>query len=167
MKILLESRHFVNAAKNRTAPSRRDPQSLEMLRSSMNRVHMQQRTRFCKGSGMTPCHTCDRWPNLMPLRRGQAERLHGICVLTGGLCRCTNRQTKNIFHEGQANRVVFPQEDVGLAPDRGPADPHYCIWDTIHRHCIKRMTLVHCTKDDQINNVSSFTEGWAHSMASC
>lgn len=59
---------FVNAARNGTVPSWRDPQSLETLRSSVTWVHIQQRTRMFTGGGMTACHhTCDRWPNRMPL----------------------------------------------------------------------------------------------------
>lgn len=59
---------LVNAAKNRTVPSWRDPQSWEMPRSNVNQVRSQQRTRIFEGGGMTPCHpTWDRWSNLMPL----------------------------------------------------------------------------------------------------
>lgn len=58
---------FVNAAKNRAAPSWGDPQSLEMLRSVMNWVCIQQRRRIFKSGGMIPSHhTCGRWLNLMP-----------------------------------------------------------------------------------------------------
>lgn len=155
-KKLPESRYFVNAAKNRTAPSWRDLQSSEMLRSSMNRVYTQQRTRVFKGSGMIPRHhTCDRLPNLMPLCRAQAEWRHDVCALTGGLCHCTNRQTNNIFHEGQGNHILFHQEDTCLALYGGLADLHYRTWDIILQNCIRRTTSVHCTKDKQINNVSS------------
>lgn len=74
-----------NMAKNRTAPSWRDPQSSETLRSNMNQVRIQQNTGVCKGGGMTLCHhTCDRWFNLMPLFGGQAEQLRDICELTDG-----------------------------------------------------------------------------------
>lgn len=114
-----------------------------------------------KGSGMTSCHhTCDSWPNLMPLCRGQAERFCDACVLTGGLCHCTNRQTNNRFYEGQANHILFHQEDECLALYWGSAELRYCTWDTIHQHCVRRTTLPHCTEDKEINNVSfSLTDG--------
>lgn len=101
-----------------------------------------------KGGGMTPCHhTCDRWPSLMPLCRGQAERLCDACTLTGGLCHCTNRQTNNRFYEGQANHVLSHQEDECLALYWGSAELRYCTWDVIHQHCVRRTTSLHCPED--------------------
>lgn len=52
--VLPESRHCVNAAKIRTAPSWRDLQPLEMLRSSTNRVHMQRRIQRFEGQWNDP-----------------------------------------------------------------------------------------------------------------
>lgn len=52
--VLPESRHCVNAAKNRTAASWRDLQPLEMLRSSTNRVHMQRRIQRFEGQWNDP-----------------------------------------------------------------------------------------------------------------
>lgn len=79
----------------------------------MNGVHIQQRTRDFKNGGMTPCHhTCDRWPNFMPLYGQQTKRLRGICLVTGRWCHCTNRQTSNVLYEGQVNHTMFRQEDI-------------------------------------------------------
>lgn len=52
--VLPESRHCVNAAKNRTVASWRDLQPLEMLRSSTNRVHMQRRIQRFEGQWNDP-----------------------------------------------------------------------------------------------------------------
>lgn len=62
------------------------------------------------------CHTRDRWPNLRPLCRGQAEQLHGTCVLTGGSCPGANRLASNRSSAEQANqyRVFAPHLSLNL-----------------------------------------------------
>lgn len=128
---------FVNTAKNRTAPSWKDPQSPETLRSSRNQVHIQQSTGVFKGGGMTPVDTCDRWSNRMPLCRGQAEWLwlfvywqvaHAITL--------TGRPMTHGMRNRRPTPCLFHQEDVCLSPCCGPADLHYCTWDIVHPRCI-------------------------------
>jgi len=55
---------------------------------------------------------------------------------------------------------LFHREDGCLSLDCGLADLHYWTWGIIHQCCIKRTTSVHCTKDRQINDMSSLlTDG--------
>lgn len=41
-------------------------------------------------------------------KEGQAERLCDICVLTGRLCRCTNRQTNNTLKDRRTTPCLVP-----------------------------------------------------------
>lgn len=83
---------FINTAKDRTAASQKDPQSLETLRSSVNQVHIQRSTCVFKGGGMTRCHhTCDRRPASCHCTEGRQKDSVITCVLTGGSGHYTNR----------------------------------------------------------------------------
>lgn len=82
--VLPESRHCVNAAENRTAPSWRDLQSLEMLRSSTNWVHMQQRIQHFQG----------QWNDLVSSYLRQLAQSHATVQRAGRTilwCLCTDR----------------------------------------------------------------------------
>lgn len=74
----------------------------------------------CTGDVMTSrCHTRDRWPNLRPLCGGQAEQLHGTCVLTGGSCPGANRLASNRFSAEQANQYRVFDPHLSLNPATG------------------------------------------------
>lgn len=159
---------FVNAATNRTVPSWRDPQSLEMLRSSVNQARIQQRIHIVlRAVG---------WP-------------HVIVSVTGGptSCHCEeSRQDDSVMsvywrvdratvttgrsmtsYEGQLNNTTFRSiRKTYTCHSWRLTDIYYCIWDIIHQNCSKRAISVHCFENRQIHNMLSLlTDGptaWHH-----
>lgn len=98
--VLPESRHCVNAAKDRTAPSWRDLQSLEMLRSSADRVHMQQRTRRFQGQWNDPVSSC-LW---------QVAQSHAAVQRAGRTnlrCLCTDGWIVPLYQQADQQQILW------------------------------------------------------------
>lgn len=159
---------FVNAATNRTVPSWRDPQSLEMLRSNVNQARIQQRIHIILRAVGWPLAIVSVTGSPTSCHWEESRQDDSVMSVYGQVDRAIVIAGRSITsYEGQLNNTTFRSIRKTHACHKWwLTDIYYCIWDIIHQNCIKRTTSVHCFENRQIRNMLSLlTDGptaWHH-----